>query len=279
MARPLDRNRPLWEMYLVEGLEQRPVRASSPRPTTRWSTGCRAVDIGQVILDVTPEPQRTPPPTPGGPRTRADVGVELRGRRRHRRGPQPAVRRSTRCAPGSATCTQSLPSARPQALGLLAGRRDRGPAARGQPAQRRDRRAAPLRHGVGTASTTSSGSAVPTAAPSTTSSWRWWRAALRAWLMTRGESVTVAHQVRTHGAGQRPRRAATAPAATGWRRSSSTCPWVSRDPIVRLQRISYEMSQLQGERPARGCRRRSSGIAGFAPPTLHSLGARVGSSA
>ena len=36
-SRPLDRRRPLWEMYLVEGLAAAG-SPSSPRPTRRWST-------------------------------------------------------------------------------------------------------------------------------------------------------------------------------------------------------------------------------------------------
>ena len=46
-ARPLDLGKPLWEMYVIEGLDQveglpRAVSRSSPRSTTRRSTACRA---------------------------------------------------------------------------------------------------------------------------------------------------------------------------------------------------------------------------------------------
>ncbi len=37
-SRPLDRHRPLWEIYLVEGLSDEPDSRSLPRPITRWST-------------------------------------------------------------------------------------------------------------------------------------------------------------------------------------------------------------------------------------------------
>ncbi len=57
MARPLDRNRPLWEMYLVEGLAGGRF-AILTKTHHAMVDGAGAIDIGQVILDVTPEPQR-----------------------------------------------------------------------------------------------------------------------------------------------------------------------------------------------------------------------------
>jgi diacylglycerol O-acyltransferase / wax synthase len=59
MSRRLDRNRPLWEMYLVEGLEGGRV-AIVTKTHHAMVDGISAVDIGQVILDVTPTPRDTP---------------------------------------------------------------------------------------------------------------------------------------------------------------------------------------------------------------------------
>ena len=55
MARPLDRNRPMWEMYLVEGLKGRRF-AIITKTHHSIVDGIMSVDIGQVILDDAPIP-------------------------------------------------------------------------------------------------------------------------------------------------------------------------------------------------------------------------------
>ena len=59
MSRPLDRNRPLWEMYLVEGLSDDRF-AVITKTHHAMVDGVSAVDIGQVILDIDPSPRSTP---------------------------------------------------------------------------------------------------------------------------------------------------------------------------------------------------------------------------
>ncbi|HEY0637116.1 MAG TPA: wax ester/triacylglycerol synthase family O-acyltransferase [Pseudonocardiaceae bacterium] len=59
MSRPLDRKRPLWEIYLVEGLA-RGRFAIITKTHHAMVDGISAMDIGQVILDVTPTPRETP---------------------------------------------------------------------------------------------------------------------------------------------------------------------------------------------------------------------------
>ena len=59
MSRPLDRSRPLWEMYLVEGLAGGKFALVS-KTHQAVVDGISTVDIGQVVLDPSPEP----PPAP-----------------------------------------------------------------------------------------------------------------------------------------------------------------------------------------------------------------------
>ena len=54
----LDRTRPLWEMYLVEGLADGQI-AIVTKTHHAMVDGVGAIDIGQVILDSSPEPLRT----------------------------------------------------------------------------------------------------------------------------------------------------------------------------------------------------------------------------
>jgi diacylglycerol O-acyltransferase len=58
-SRPLDRHRPLWEMYLVEGLADGRV-AIITKTHHAMVVGVSAIDIGQVILDVSPVPRDVP---------------------------------------------------------------------------------------------------------------------------------------------------------------------------------------------------------------------------
>ena len=58
MSRRLDRNRPLWEVYLVEGLEGGRFAILS-KSHQILVDGISTVDLGQVILDVDPRPRGT----------------------------------------------------------------------------------------------------------------------------------------------------------------------------------------------------------------------------
>lgn len=58
MSRRLDRNRPLWEVYLVEGLEAGRFAVLS-KSHQILVDGVSTVDLGQVILDVHPTPRET----------------------------------------------------------------------------------------------------------------------------------------------------------------------------------------------------------------------------
>ncbi|TFV52303.1 wax ester/triacylglycerol synthase family O-acyltransferase [Blastococcus sp. TF02A_35] len=73
-SRPLDRNRPLWEAYLVEGLTGGRV-AVVTKTHPALVDGLSAVDIGQVLLDPSPDAP-APEPVPWRPQP-LPSGLEL----------------------------------------------------------------------------------------------------------------------------------------------------------------------------------------------------------
>ena len=107
-SQQLDRAKPLWEIWLVQGLEGRPLRASSARRTTRWSTASRASTSPRVLFDTAPDPAPIPRarrpgsrgPLPTGAQLLADALLEratvpgeiVRGVRALARGPRQVAR-------------------------------------------------------------------------------------------------------------------------------------------------------------------------------------------
>jgi diacylglycerol O-acyltransferase len=61
-SRPLDRTKPLWEMYLIEGLEDGYVAVLS-KSHHAMIDGMGGMDLASVMFDFTPEPQRMRPQT------------------------------------------------------------------------------------------------------------------------------------------------------------------------------------------------------------------------
>jgi diacylglycerol O-acyltransferase / wax synthase len=65
-SRPLDRTKPLWEIYLIEGLEDGYVAALS-KSHHAMIDGISGMDLASVMFDFTPETQRIRPPGPWRP--------------------------------------------------------------------------------------------------------------------------------------------------------------------------------------------------------------------
>src|SRR5437763_13512503 len=63
VARPLDRARPLWELYLIHGLESRHV-AMLTKIHHAVIDGMSGAEVMGLLLDVEPEGRELPPPEP-----------------------------------------------------------------------------------------------------------------------------------------------------------------------------------------------------------------------
>ncbi len=268
MSRPLDRMRPLWEVYLVEGLEGGRF-AILTKTHHAMIDGTAAVDIGQVILDNTPDPKPTPDlhwnpsQEPSGAELVAGAVVEtirrpavvVDGARKSFNDLSQSASGVIRQAGGLVTALWS--AARPPAespLNVPIGAQRRfGTATLDLEDFKRIRR----QHG-GTVND------VVLAVIA---------GALRAWLMTRQETVGTRHTIRAmvpvsvHDIDQR--RPGNRVAAF-----LVDLPTGEPDPVVRLNRISFEMGQHKEGGHMVGAQSIVA-LTGFAPPTLHAMGARV----
>ena len=269
MSRRLDPDRPLWEVYFVEGLEGGRVALLS-KSHQILVDGIATVDLGQVLLDVDPGPRPlvhegwVPPhePTP--------AGLALDAVAESLRHPRVAIgtARSTaealgRSVGGTAARLGSL-------AGVLSARRPSSdsPFNVSPSAQRRivlvrtslkDYRKVRRVHG-GTVNDV----ILATLA-----------GAVRMWLMTRAESV---------GAGRRLR--ALVPMSVIDEELEPTSlgsqvvghlvdlPIGEGSPVVRLHQVSYAL-RAHSETGRAVAADRIAGVAGFAPTTFHALGSRV----
>ena len=266
LSRHLDRHRPLWELYLVEGLEK-----------GRWAAitkmhhamvdGMAAVDIGSLLLDLTPEPRETPS-TEWLPRSEPS-GLELAAAAvgEALRRPQ-AVLDNARVA--AADFRAEARSALTTAGLMLAAVRNTAQGAPSSPlnapigAQRRygmartklsDYKAIRKAQGV-----TVNDVVLATAT-----------GALRTWMLSRGEPITADTTVRALVPVSVRRR------ETGGNQIASLfvdLPLGEPEPLDRLKTINAAMigHKRGGEAiGATGLIR----LVGMAPPTLHSMAARL----
>lgn len=268
MSRPLDRARPLWEVYLVEGLQGGRF-AILTKTHHAMVDGTAAVDIGQVILDSSPDARTTPDlhwnpsQEPSGAELLAGAVVDsirrpavvVEAARKSVVNAHQSAAAVARSAGGLVTALWS--AARPPAespLNVQIGAQRRyGTATLDLEDFKRVRKA----HG-GTINDVVL--AVITGA-------------LRAWLMTRQENVGVRHTIRA----MVPVSVQEATDRTPSNRVDGfvvDLPTGEPDPVVRLNRISFEMGQHKAGGSMVGAQSLVA-LTGFAPPTLHAMGARL----
>jgi len=270
-SRQLDRQRPLWEIYLVEGLDRGRV-AIVTKTHHAMVDGVSAVDIGTVMLDVAATPRDVPDDDwqpargPGPVALVAGAVGDLVRRPTH-------AAESLRGAVLDARATADRVAG--VAGGVLSSLRSMARPAPGSPLNARigeQRR-------FGMAATdlqdhrrirTAHGGTVNDVVLATVTG------ALRAWLLTRGEPVTphttvramVPVSVRQPGV-----------AAAGNRVSSYfvDLPVGEGSAVMRLHQVSHAMRGHKESGESVGADALVQ-LSGFAPPTMHALGARVASS-
>jgi diacylglycerol O-acyltransferase / wax synthase len=271
MSRPLDRSRPLWEMYLVEGLSGGRF-ALLTKTHHAMVDGISAVDIGQVILDTTPEPRPTPAgswrpaPEPSGIELLAGAVSDLVRR-------PSAVADSVRA--GLTDVRRTAERLAGTAAGVVAMARTVSRSAPSSPLnveigeQRRYGTADSLLDDYKAIRKAHGGTVNDVVLAVVTG-------ALREWLMTRGEAVGGTSVVRAMVPVSI--RTEDQSGALGNRVSSYLVdlPVGEKSPVMRLHQVSYAMKGHKETGQAVGADA-IIGVAGFAPPTLHSLGARVAS--
>ena len=269
MPRRLDRNRPLWEMYFIEGLEEGRFAILS-KSHQILVDGIATIDLGQVILDVDPKPRRTvhddwrPDREPTAPALLAEaVSESLRDPRlalRTVRGNAESVVRSAGGFGARAIAMANvLPNRGPQPV---------SPINTPLSEQRRfmtvrtsleDYRKVRRMHG---------GTVNDVILATITG-------ALRNWLMTRAESVHGSRSLKA----MVPMSVIDSdlePTSLGSQVAGHllSLPIGESSPIVRLHQVSYAL-KAHKETGRAVAADRLADVAGFAPTTFHALGARV----
>jgi WS/DGAT/MGAT family acyltransferase len=268
-SRQLDRNRPLWEIYLVEGLSRGRV-AIVTKTHHAMVDGVSAVDIGTVILDLEPTPREVPDDDWRPGKEPSTLGLVTGAVTDFLAKPTGALE-TARAAVVDARATAGKLGA--LAGGLLAQARTMAKQAPATPLnvpigeQRR----------FGMASTSlddykrirkAHGGTVNDVVLATVAG------ALRAWLLTRGESVQPTTLVRAMVPVSV--RSDAQKGELGNRVSSYfvDLPVGEQNPVVRLHQVSYAMKGHKESGAAVGADALVQ-LSGFAPPTIHSLAART----
>ena len=270
-SRQLDRNRPLWEIYLVEGLADGRF-AIITKTHHAMVDGISAIDIGTLILDSTIEPRQIPDDGWIPRREPTSVSLVVNALTDSLRRPTQVIdtirgevadvraigARVTGAATGLiAAARTSLRPAPDSPLNATIGEQRRyGMAATDLDDYKRVRK--------------SHGGTVNDVVLATVAG------ALRVWLLTRGESVTPATSVR-----------AMVPVSVRSDDQGGTLgnrvsaifvdlPVGEPSPVVRLHQVSYTMKahKESGQSVAADA---IVALSGFAPPTIHSAAARLAS--
>ncbi|WP_296602138.1 wax ester/triacylglycerol synthase family O-acyltransferase [Nocardioides sp.] len=269
VSRPLDRSRPLWEMYFIEGLADGQVAILSKSHQVLVD-GIDTVDLGQVLLDKSPEPKELGADSWRARSRPSPLALMAEAARESITRPETAVDtvRSTTGAALRGVAATARSTAR--VVDALANRPPRGDSPIIGPLSQQ-RRVVAVRTDLADYRKVrdAHGGTVNDVILATVTG------ALRSWLMTRGESMSGIRQVR-----------AMVPISVIDDELEATSlgsqiaahfvdlPVWEASPVVRLHQVSYSFQAHKETGRAVGASRLAS-ISGFAPATFHAIGSRV----
>ena len=251
MPRPLDRHRPLWEVYLVEGLAEDRF-AILTKTHHALVDGYNTVDIGQVILDGAQDAEVAHPPAwrpsrePTGPELLVGAIADSV------RGPAEFIETSYRVS-------ETKYQAPEPPLNAKVGRARRYVMI-GTDLEDHRRVRARLAQGNVAEDITVNDVVLATLA-----------GAFRAWLLTRGEPVHTTTTIRAMVPVRLDRADEPGKELTA---CFVDLPIGEPRAAMRLHQISFAMRQQMEGGGAMGADTLA-GLAGFAPPTMHAMGARL----
>lgn len=267
VSRPLDRSRSLWEMYLVEGLEDGRV-AVVTKTHPALVDGLSALDIGQVLLDVDPDVVVPAPEEwrPQRPPRQFELLLEAVEEVAWR--PSTALRTARHAATDVRSALLRVTGAAGSLLGAVRS------AAFPAPQSPLNRSSGPQRSVAFARADLAALKQVRTAHGGTVNDVLLTviTGALREWLLSRGEPVLSTTTVRALV----PVSSQGADAAPGGRVTPHLVdlPVGEPNPRVRLARLGYGMRGIVQDGPSIGADALIA-LTGFAPPTLHAVGVRA----
>jgi WS/DGAT/MGAT family acyltransferase len=274
MSRPLDHSRPLWETYLVEGLARNRL-AVITKTHQAVVDGIGAIEIGQVMLDVSPSARTPvqnlwmPTPAPSPAQLVLDAVAEVVQR------PGELVENTRSAVLDTVATVRKLAGA---VGGVVSALRT---AVRPAPVSPLNVRISPQRRFAVARTKLDDYRAVRRAHGGTVNDvvLAALSGALRTWLLSRGEVVTASTTIRAMAPlsvrdGDGP---ANGPVGNRVSAFLVDLPVGEPNPVVRLHHVSHAMRahHESGQSVAADALVR---VSGFAPPTLHALGARAASS-
>ena len=269
MSRPLDVNRPLWEVYFIEGLAEGRVAILSKSHQVLVD-GVETVDIGQVLLDTSPQPKDLDQDDWMPRRTPTATGLAFGALAENVRDPHTLAATTRSRAEALVRGASAARERVGQVVNALANRRPHpeSPLSALLSEQRRfvtvrtdleDYRRVRAVHG---------GSVNDVILATVTG-------ALRAWLLARGTSSSAMRQLKAmvpmSVIDDDLEATSLGTQITG---HLVALPIGEASPVVRLHQVSYAF-QAHGETGRAVAANRLAGIAGFAPTTFHALGTRV----